>query len=302
MGIRSLEERDVARITLIAQRGMEFDPFNEAIVREKTVGALDFDPQLGLAVETDGEIVAFGQGAMGQLEKNKSVGYVRLMAVDRAYRRRGVGGELLGELERRLKERGAQTVQIFDCPHNYYSPGVDFRYTETFCFLQKHGYEMYRENHNLVCDLDVDDWPDLDEQAASMAEHGIEVRRARPDDRASIDAFLDEHWPAWRFEVHGAMENDPITLHIGLMDGKTVAFSGCQGNNKGLSWFGPMGTSPILRGKGIGAILLRLCLRDLARQGWPTAIIPWVGPVRFYARFCGARIDRCFWAYRKTLT
>jgi mycothiol synthase len=62
-----------------------------------------------------------------------------------------------------------------------------------------------------------------------------------------------------------------------------------------------MGTLPVLRGKGIGSILLRLCLRDLGRQGFRTAIIPWVGPTRFYARFCGARLDRCFWAYQKTI-
>lgn len=301
MGIRSLEERDLPRMTEIAQRGLEFDEVHEALIREKTLGAFDFDPELGLVSERDGRVVAFAQGALGQMDKNRSVGYVRLMVVDRAWRRQGIGGELLRELEQRLKARGAETVQIFDCPHNYFMPGVDFRYTEAYCFLLKHGYEVFRENHNLLCELDVNAWPDLDEQARSMMQHGIEVRRARPEDRASIDAFLEEHWPAWKFEVHNALANDPVSLYIGLTEGRTVAFSGYQGNNRSLSWFGPMGTSPDLRGKGIGGILFRLCLRDLARQGWKTAIIPWVGPVRFYARFGGARLDRCFWAYRKSL-
>lgn len=301
MKLRSLNDADIPRLTEICQRGMEFDLFNAEVVREKTTGAKDFQPELGLASERDGQIVAFAQGAMGQLEKNADIGYVRLMVVDRAYRRQGVASQLLAELETRLAARGARTIQVFDCPHNYYSPGVDFRYTEAYCFLQKQKYEMYRENHNLVCDLDVNSWPSLDADAAAYEAEGIIVRRADPGDLPAINMFLDEHWPAWRFEVHGALENTPPSLYLAFMEGRVVAFSGYQGNNKGLSWFGPMGTSPVLRGKGIGAILLRLCLRDLARQGWPTAVIPWVGPVPFYSRYCGARIDRCYWAYRKQL-
>lgn len=301
MAIRPIVESEIPRLTLLCQRGMEFDDFNEEVVREKTIGALDFDPELGLALELDGKVVAFAQGAKGQMEKNADVGYVRLMVVDRAHRRQGLGTQLLTELEQRLFQRGARTVQMFDCPHNYYSPGIDFRYTEAYCFLQKQKYEMYRENHNMLCDLDVNAWPELDADAAAYDREGITVRRATPDDLPSINSFLDEHWPAWRFEVHAALEHSPPALHIALMGDKTVAFSGYQGNNRALSWFGPMGTSPILRGKGIGAVLLRLCLRDLARQGWPTAIIPWVGPVPFYARYCGARIERCYWAYKKQL-
>lgn len=312
---RSITPDDLPRLTQIAQRGMEFDTFDEALVREKTIGAFDFDPELGLVAEigrggvatgadTGADLPAiagFAQGAMGQMEKNRTAGYVRLMVIDRAARRQGIGSALLGEMERRLRERGAETVHMFDCPHNYFTPGVDFRYTEAYCFLQKHGYEMHRENHNLLCDLDVNAWPTLEADAAAMSAHGIEVRRATLADQHAIDEFLASEWPAWRFEVHAALWNTPPTLYIGLMEGRVVAFSGYQGNNKSLSWFGPMGTSPVLRGKGIGAILLRLCLRDLARQGFPTSIIPWVGPIRFYARFSDARIDRCFWAWRKAL-
>lgn len=303
MTIRLMQERDLPRMTEIAQRGMEFEPLvTEALLREKTMGSFEFDPELGLVSERDGVVVAFAQGAMGQLEKNRTSGYVRLMVVDRAWRRQGTGSELLREMEQRLQRKGATVVSVFDCPHNYYMPGVDFRYTEAYCFLQKHGYEMFRENHNLVCDLDPDAWPELDGQASGMARHGIEVRRATPADRDAINVFLDENWPGWKFEVHGALDNDPATLYIGLMDGQVVAFSGYQGNNRALPWFGPMGTSPLLRGKGVGGILFRLCLRDMARQGWNYSVIPWVGPVRFYARYSGARFDRCFWAYRKELS
>ena len=299
--IRQLAEFDIPRITVLCQGAMEFDVFNEAVVREKTIATPDYYPELGLVYEVDGNVVAFAQGNLGAVRDDKQFGYVRLGAVDRQFRRRGIGSALLSELENRLAARGVQVVSIMDSPYNYYMPGVDFRYTEAFCFLQKHGYEITQQNRNMVAPLDSDAGPTLDEEVKKLAGESVFVKRAARADTESIHAFLDLHWPAWKGEVQGALDNVPPSLYIAQLDGRTVAFGGYQGNNKALNWFGPMGTSPELRGKGVGALLLRLCLRDLARQGWKSAIIPWVGPVPFYARFCEARLERCFWVWRKEL-
>jgi len=45
---------------------------------------------------------------------------------------------------------------------------------------------------------------------------------------------------------------------------------------------------------GIGAVLLKRCLNDIQAQGLERAIIPWVGPVDFYARHVGAVVHRRF--------
>jgi len=301
MTIRRIEVSDIPELTRIAQRGLEFEFIDEALMREKTVGAKKSDRELGLLYEEDGRITAFAQGVVAGELDGKKKGTVRIFCVDRAFRRRGHGDKLFNEMEARLKERGAEILTIMDCPPNYLTPGVDFRYTETYCFLLNRGFTVFRENHNMVCDLDVDLWPELDGDVAKFNESGMEIRRARREDWPHIKEFVEQEWKAWIPEVEGALENDPEGLYIALKDGKAVAFAAYQGNNKSLPFFGPMGTSPVLRGRGAGAILLRLCLRDLARQGWGYGIIPWVGPVAFYARFCNARLDRCFWAYRKEL-
>jgi mycothiol synthase len=303
MGIRPLEERDMVRATFIAHVAMEFDEINEGIFREKTIEARDFAPELALAYEEDGQLAGFAQGALGKKPggDGKLVGYIRLMSVDPARRQKGIGSALLTELEGRLKARGCAVVSIMDCPQNYFMPGVDFRYTPAFCFLEKHGYHKVWENHNLICDIGPEFYPELDGQIESLAKEGLEIRRARHGDEESVHAFLEANWPGWHDEAEGAFANDPISLYIGTYEGRTIAFSGYQGNNHALNWFGPMGTLPVLRGKGIGGIVLKLCLRDLALQGWRKAIIPWVGPVRFYSKMCGARLDRCFYVFRKDL-
>lgn len=299
MSIRTIEETDLPRITEIARRGLEFNAIDEALAREKIFGGPDRDAELGL-VFTDGETVtAFAQGVVGGQLDGKFKGCVRFFCTDRAYRREGHGDALFEELESRMKKRGAEVITIMDSPANYLTPGVDFRYTESYCFLTARGYSVFRENHNMRCDLQVDRWPDLNDQVRRLRESGLEIRRAQPDDWGGIEKFLEIEWKGWVPEVKSAMENDPCGVYIAIMEKEVVAFSGYQGNNKSLPFFGPMGTSEKLRGRGAGAILLRLCLIDLARQGWNHAIIPWVGPVPFYVRFADAWIDRCFWAYKK---
>lgn len=300
MPIRQITEADIPALTHIARRGLEFEQdVAEALVREKTIGARDHDPDLGLAWEEDGRVVGFAQGVIAGELDGRTKGAVRIFCVNLAFRRRGIASALFDELETRLKSRGAGVITMLDVPANYLTPGIDFRYTEAYCFLLQRGYTVFRENHNMRCSLDVKAWPDLDDEVAKLADDGLEIRRATPQDRDALVTLLQQEWKGWIPEVTSALDNQPSGVHICLKAGEVLAFSGFQGNNKSLPFFGPMGTSPRLRGRGVGGILLRLCLRDLARQGWNYAIIPWVGPVAFYNRYCGAWLDRCFWAYKK---
>ncbi len=301
MPIREMQEADLAQMTLVARRGLEFEMLDEALVREKTINAPDNDPSLGLVYLDEGRITAFAQGVMrGELDGKKK-GCIRLFCVDRAYRRMGHGDVLFDELESRMKMLGAQVVTIMDDPKNYLTPGVDFRYTEAYCFLLGRGYKVFRENHSMACKIGVDQWPELDAQVANLQSDGIEIRRATLKDWPAIKTFLELEWAGWVTEVQSALHNQVPSVYIGLKDGEVIAFAGYQGNNKSQPFFGPMGTSEVLRGRGAGAVLMSLGLRDLARQGWDHAIIPWVGPVAFYARFFDAWIERCFWAYKKDL-
>jgi predicted N-acetyltransferase YhbS len=300
--ITPLEPKHILEMTAIADRAMEFDYVDEMLIREKTLSARDFDPDLAIGAKKAGRLAGFAMGAIGKKSDDVTYGYVRLLAVDPSAQRQGIGTALLYEMEKRLAARGAEVMAIMDCGTNYFMPGVDFRYTEGFCFLAKNGYERTGANHNMICEIGPNHWPDIDSRTAALAEEGFQIRRARKADAPAVYEFLDKNWAAWHCEVENALENEPPTVYICLSGkNKVVAFAGYQGNNKSLSWFGPMGTDPALRGKGVGSLLLQLCLRELARQGFSDAIIPWVGPVGFYARYCEAEMDRCFYAYRKSL-
>ncbi|MBN1933673.1 MAG: GNAT family N-acetyltransferase, partial [Anaerolineae bacterium] len=69
----------------------------------------------------------------------------------------------------------------------------------------------------------------------------------------------------------------------------------------GPTHFGPMLTSPELRGLGIGSVLLKRCLVDWQKAGHTRCEIIWTGPISFYARAVGATMGSAFWVFYKSL-
>jgi ribosomal protein S18 acetylase RimI-like enzyme len=266
-----------------------FDPLTPALLAEKLWQDPNFDPKSLLLAVHEGVPVGM---AMGVLRPNE-IGYLKMLAVHPAWRRRGWAGAMLDNLRQRLASLGATALRVWDCHPNYLQPGQDVRYTEGILFLAKHGFEKFGETYNLICDLGQD-FPE--EQHPNLV-----TRRATEADRESVLRFVDLQFPIWRAEVTAMLANDPVSLHLGLAGGQVVGFSGYDGNNRQTGWFGPMGTHPQQRGTGLGRILLRRCLQDMKAQGQKTAVIPWVGPYGFYAQHCGARIDRVFWRFEKKL-
>lgn len=295
--LRLLKKEDIPALTEICRLGMEFDVWYDDLLREKTIEAKDYDPELGLVAEEEGEIAGFVQGVIVS-PMQEPFGKIRLLAVHPGFRCCGIGGMLLQEAEKRLIAKGAQTISIMDVPANYQMPGVDIRYTKAFCFLPKYGYNRGMPNMNLICNVSPKMF-DQEKELERLKKEGFIIRRAEECDWDGIEKFLAANWKCWIDEVRTSFDNKPKTLYICIHKGEVVGFSGYEGNNRGMGWFGPMGVLPVTRGKGIGAIVCLLCLQDIALMGHRRSIIPWVGPVRFYDKVCGAVIDRLFWTYLK---
>ena len=298
LNIRPYREQDAERVLTVWNKWLPYDPLTRELLREKTLGDRDFDPDLTLILEDNGEIVGFGQGLVRPWYE-PGVGWIKLFAIQPG-RYLDVGPELLRPLEEGLKNKGAEFVQVFDSAPNYLMPGIDPRYTEMLVFFQRAGYTRYDDTSNMDAPLEGASF-DTSEREAKLRESGIEVKRADLADRERVLEFVREKFIQWVPEVDATFENDPVSLHVALVDGRVVAFSAYDANNRGTGWFGPMGTDPSLRGKGVGAVLYLRCLRDIQNQGHKKAIIPWVGPIAFYFRTSGAVVSRVFWQYRKEL-
>jgi GNAT superfamily N-acetyltransferase len=301
MIIKNFSEEYIKSIAKLCRQNMDRDIMPDFLLREKTIGDGDYDPELTLVgfhneIETP---IAFIQAVVRKRDGGR-FGYIKLLCVDSNERRKGYARKIYEVVEQKMIQQGVRWIRIYESYPNYFMPGVDPFYTEAVCFFERMGYKKIGDTSNLVADLTLQNFETESEEKKLSAE-GIIFRRAEIVDKEKIINWLGNKFPAWIGEVTEAFKNKPITLFICEHDENLTAFSVHEVNNKGTGWFGPMGTATELRGKGIGSILLHKCLRDLKEMGFVKAIIPWVGPIPFYMHYANSKVERVFWRYEKIL-
>ena len=289
---------DLVLLTHFFNQACELDTITEELLEEKLAGDPNWQPELTF-LQWDGDnIIGFMQGVIRDIRGTR-YGYIKLMAVEQEYRRQGIAKNMYEKLEVSFKELSVNIVRIYDVPLNYWMPGIDPKYTPALCWALRLGFKRFGDTSNLIIRLNQN-WDTL-EKENKLADEGIEVRRAKQEDKQAILDFVQDEWALWTNEIEMAFKDTPPSLYIALINGNVKAFSAHNANNKGTGWFGPMGTHPDLRGKGMGAVLLKRCLNDMKEMGLKTSIIPWVGPIDFYAWHANAKVDRIFWRFEKEL-
>ncbi|MGE0868641.1 MAG: GNAT family N-acetyltransferase [Kofleriaceae bacterium] len=223
--------------------------------------------------------------------------WLRLLAVLPEARHRGAGTALLAACESAAKAAGETSLRTLDQPGNYLAPGVDERNVETIGWLERRGWRRVGEPRVNVL-IDVRGNPRVSasraaELAAAVVVHGYEVRRADRDDAGLLDAVRAEFGGAWPFELERALTFERPGVHVALKDGAYCAFAAHDGNNQGLGWFGPTGTWPAHRGRGLGEALLIACLVDVAAHH-AQCEVAWIGPRPFYEKAAGLAGERRF--------
>jgi GNAT superfamily N-acetyltransferase len=230
--------------------------------------------------------------------------WLRVLAVAPRARRRGAGSALLAACEATARDAGATSLRTLDQPGNYLAPGVDERNTDAIAWLERRGWQRSGEPRTNVL-IDVRGNPRVSAaRAAELVDRaraaGYEVRRAHADETALVDAVATEFGNAWPFEVTRALGGDPPGVHVAVQSDTYCAFAAHDGNNRGLGWFGPTGTWPAHRGRGLGEAVLMACLVDVAADH-ARCEVAWIGPRPFYDKVAGICGERRFVVLTKQL-
>ncbi|GAA3338893.1 hypothetical protein GCM10020358_20630 [Amorphoplanes nipponensis] len=252
---------------------------------------------------TGGRVIGVVLGSVSH--RDRSIGHIDLLAVDPRERRRGVARALVSRIEGALAGLGAGDVVIAGNAPYYAWPGIDVRYTPAICAAMAFGFEQDQPAWNMTVDVTRPATGATPEALAGdetrLAGTGLTIRRAVAADVPALVRFsLANFGEGWGGEITHSVGRDRAGCHLALAaDGTIVGFA-AYGSSRP-SWFGPMGTAPAARGSGVGALLLRRCLVDQRAAGHDRVQIGWVGPLPFYAKAVGARVERVFLLYRKQL-
>ncbi len=299
MIIKQFEEKELDALLELFNVSMPRDRFTKELLIENVIEDMVENPELCLSVYKDDKMVTFAMGVIRHRE-NEDVGYIKFICTHPDYRRQGIAKELYSRIEKGIRENNVEKIRLIESWPNYYMPGIDPFYTEAVAFFERLGYVKVGDAANLICDLESQDFDTSDNEEKVRA-NGIEIRRAEESDFDAMMTWANDNFKAWRFEINNTFKNDPISLHIALLNGEVIAFSAHESNNPGLGWFGPVGTTEAARGKGVGGILLKRCLHDMKESGYKKAIIPWVANIPFYMHYINSKVNRVFWRYEKKL-
>ncbi|QMW65979.1 GNAT family N-acetyltransferase [Mumia sp. ZJ1417] len=288
---------DRTRVLDLLRAGLARDAGDDGAGLEKLLWGDPDDHGLAILAERDGELVGAAFGSVAERDGALRA-YVKVVAVADGHRRSGIGRLLLSALEDAARARGATDLQAGGSAPAYWWPGVDTADHEATAFFLACGYEPPGDSVATNLDVDLVAHRDLITEPPPPK---VPMRRLTPEEWPAFEAWMMQTWgETWAAEAGGALRRRPVSCFVTVEDGVYLGFAAYDTNRAG--WFGPMGSSPTARGRGVGSALLRACLSDYLAAGRTTCEIAWVGPVDFYARTVGAELGRTFVALRKPLT
>ena len=309
VAIRAYEEGDRGPVVRLLAGCLPYDRMDDLVFADRILRDPDFDPALNLVAAADGQVMGFVAGASSNEQLQCPAG-VKLFAVAPEWRQRGIATRLFDELEGRLRDTGTGHTVAMAAGNNRLTQGLDVRYTAALCFLAARGYERTGVTQDMVADLARTDLETATAEAAAAAA-GVRFRRATTADRDWLHEGVARElaYPApgshlgqrWAYLATLGLDGPPAAVQV-AEEAATGAFLGF-GATHVARWgvLGPMGVAERARGRGVGAVLLKRCLRDLRGDGFEQGEIYSVGPIAFYAKTVQATVSRVLYQFAKRL-
>lgn len=278
-------------------------PLREDVLRDALEGNPSYRPGDALVAWAGGQPVSFGY--LGLLRERdpettdrRGRAWLQAVVVDRAYRRAGIGSQIVARLVAVAEQAGITQVEC-GSGFCYLWPGLPADLPDARPFAKALGFRVGESTWDLRGDVggltaDV-------AASALVAAEGMRVEAAAPGDRTELLGFLfrefgGEWWRDTRLflDLGGSIADflllrdasDAIVGHARLHTpatrpvGPPMFWS--ERRSPGSGGLGPIGVAQSLRGRGLGRALLAIALGRLRDAGLSDVVIDFTNLLGFY--------------------
>ncbi|PTQ56649.1 MAG: Acetyltransferase [Candidatus Carbobacillus altaicus] len=311
-----LERTDLSSLVALWNRELsDRFPMREALFAQNSFD----DPNVcwpGSWVARDGDrgdIVGFvvakaPQEAEPYIEANRGTAWIQVLLVDRRYRCRGIGSELLLRAERALFAHEAERISLGRDPWHFF-PGIPVEDGGLKRWFEARGYVGGDDVYDMHCVLRDDAvMPKLPEVA---------FRLLALKEKDSFLAFMRRSFPGrWTYEAVKYFERGGTGREfvVAVKGDRIIGF--CRVNDASspliaqntywtplfdddaLGGIGPLGIDSAERGHGYGLAIVQAGMAVLRGRGIKHVIIDWTGLVDFYGKM-GCKVWKGYTIYQK---
>jgi mycothiol synthase len=207
-------------------------------------------------------------------------GWIPFFFVKKEFRKLSVGAALFKEAVDVLASEGRKNVFFASYAPNYILPGIDEEtYPAGFEFLQKLGFEKLYSPVAMDRNLIGFDIPtEVLELKKQRELEGYTFSSAEDKDLYEVIQFANTIFnPDWGRAIReGILQGLPLNrIFVAREGSKLVGFCIYGGYEGVADRFGPFGVDPEQQGKGLGKIMLHVCLHAMRAEGLHGAWFLW---------------------------
>ncbi len=291
-------------------RNLIHDPLCQKTLRNKVILDENFDPKFLQLAYDNNKLIGFIYGVKRKvpyltrgLEEHRA--WINMIGVDEAYRRQGIGTQLLKNLESALKEEKTKEITLCAYSPNYFTPGIDERYKTGVQFFEKHQYDYKSDAVSMKRELwDFVTNDQLQQQKRQLQEEGYIFCPYEDIYMEKLHHFIEKEFGGgWVYNVLQAIKQERAhdTILLCVKGDDVVGF--CMRKIDGHDGrFGPIGILPELRSKGLGGILLDYMLSEMKKREVTGVYFLWThgASQRFFERH-NFEVFRSYRLYRKEM-
>lgn len=236
-------------------------------------------------------------------------GWIPFFFVKNKFQRQGIGETLLDQALSFFRKQGRKQVFFASYAPNYILPGLDEKtYATGWQFLQKMGFKKLYTAVAMDCSLvGYATPPDVQTLQKEREAEGYTFKTATASDLVELIKFATEKFnPDWGRAIReGILQGLPLhRIFVAREHSELVGFC-LHGGYEGIpERFGPFGVDEGQRGKGLGKILLHICLNSMRAEGLHGAWFLWTGetsPAGYLYKKVGFQVSRRFYVCKKDL-